>query len=89
MIRPGVHLIFDSLLRFYVRADHHKTTYFSTTTNLGLLGKGKSYRIAQSNLRYMYWSPYQQLAHHAAAGCGLASGDLIGTGTISGEVSLS
>ena len=33
----------------------------------------------------MYWTPYQQLAHHAASGCGLRTGDLIGTGTISGS----
>lgn len=32
----------------------------------------------------MYWTPYQQLAHHASSGCGMATGDLVGTGTISG-----
>ena len=32
----------------------------------------------------MYWTPYQQLTHHAASGCGIQTGDLIGTGTISG-----
>lgn len=50
-------------------------------------GNGKSYVITKSNLRYMYWSPYQQAAHHGSAGCGLRTGDLMGTGTISGEVS--
>ena len=33
----------------------------------------------------MYWTPYQQLTHHAASGCGMQTGDLIGTGTISGS----
>lgn len=42
--------------------------------------------MASSNLRYLYWTPFQQLAHHASAACGLGSGDLIGTGTISGDV---
>jgi fumarylacetoacetase len=32
----------------------------------------------------MYWTPYQQLTHHAASGCGMTTGDMIGTGTISG-----
>ncbi|KAH7353445.1 hypothetical protein B0T11DRAFT_231207, partial [Plectosphaerella cucumerina] len=36
------------------------------------------------NLRYLYWAPLKQLAHHASAACGLGSGVLIGTGTISG-----
>ena len=30
-------------------------------------------------------TPYQQLTHHAASGCALEVGDLIGTGTISGS----
>ena len=44
--------------------------------------------MATSNLRYLYWTPYQQLAHHASAMCGLKTGDLCGTGTISGAVCL-
>ena len=47
--------------------------------------KGKKYELATSNLRYLYWTPYQQLAHHASAGCGMRTGDLIGTGTVSGD----
>lgn len=43
--------------------------------------------MAKSNLRYLYWTPYQQLTHHASAMCGMKTGDLCGTGTISGDVS--
>jgi fumarylacetoacetase len=32
----------------------------------------------------MYWSAAQQLAHHAAGGCAMCVGDLLGSGTISG-----
>ncbi|TKA77179.1 hypothetical protein B0A49_04276 [Cryomyces minteri] len=46
---------------------------------------GKSHQLATSNLRYLYWTPYQQITHHASAGCGLGTGDLMGTGTISGD----
>lgn len=45
----------------------------------------KEHVLATSNLKYLYWTPYQQLAHHAASGCGMETGDLIGTGTISGS----
>jgi len=42
------------------------------------------HKISQSNLKYMYWSIYQQLAHHTVTGCNLRSGDLLASGTISG-----
>lgn len=50
-----------------------------------LVRKGKEHVLGQSNLKYLYWTPYQQLTHHAASGCGMQTGDLIGTGTISGS----
>lgn len=50
-----------------------------------LLRAGKTHPLSTSNLKYMYWTPYQQLTHHAASGCGMQTGDLIGTGTISGS----
>lgn len=40
--------------------------------------------ISKSNLKYMYWSFKQQLAHHTINGCNMRTGDLLGTGTISG-----
>jgi fumarylacetoacetase len=40
--------------------------------------------ISRSNLKTMYWSLDQQLAHHSATGCNMRPGDLLGTGTISG-----
>ncbi|CAG8528937.1 9804_t:CDS:10 [Ambispora gerdemannii] len=41
--------------------------------------------ITRSNLKYMYWSITQQLAHHTINGCNTRPGDLCGTGTISGQ----
>jgi fumarylacetoacetase len=32
----------------------------------------------------MYWSFKQQLAHHSINGCNMQTGDLLGSGTISG-----
>lgn len=42
------------------------------------------FRISQSNFKYMYWTMFQQLAHHTIGGCNMCPGDLIGSGTISG-----
>jgi fumarylacetoacetase len=41
--------------------------------------------IARTNFRTMYWTIAQQLAHHTASGCNTRVGDLMGSGTISGE----
>jgi fumarylacetoacetase len=41
-------------------------------------------RISHSNLRHLYWTPGQLVAHHASNGCNLRTGDLVGTGTVSG-----
>jgi len=50
-----------------------------------LVRNGQEQVLGTSNLKYLYWTPYQQLTHHAASGCGMQTGDLIGTGTISGS----
>ncbi len=41
-------------------------------------------RVSHSNLRDLYWTPAQLVAHHTSNGCNLRPGDLLGTGTISG-----
>ncbi len=46
-------------------------------------GKGET-TIARTNMRALYYSPAQQLAHHTLSGCPMRVGDLLGTGTISG-----
>nr|XP_049704475.1 fumarylacetoacetase [Helicoverpa armigera] len=43
--------------------------------------------ISRSNFSYMYWTVKQQLAQQTVTGCNLRPGDLLGSGTISGEVS--
>lgn len=40
--------------------------------------------VANSNFKYMYWTMAQQLAHHTVNGCNVRSGDMMGSGTISG-----
>jgi len=45
---------------------------------------GVSTTLTKSNFKYMYWTMAQQLAHHTINGCNVNSGDMMGSGTISG-----
>lgn len=40
--------------------------------------------IAVSNMKYLYYSVPQTIAHHTVTGCNLTVGDMLGSGTISG-----
>jgi fumarylacetoacetase len=41
--------------------------------------------LGRSNLRDLYWTIAQLVAHHASNGCNLRTGDLLATGTVSGS----
>ncbi|MDZ3995471.1 fumarylacetoacetase [Pseudomonas sp. Teo4] len=43
-----------------------------------------AHRLTLSNTRSMYWTVAQMVAHHSVNGCQLQSGDLFGSGTLSG-----
>lgn len=45
---------------------------------------GEENIVSKTNFKYMYWSMCQQLAHHTSNGCRVNSGDMMGSGTISG-----
>ena len=40
--------------------------------------------LTQTSFRHQHWTIAQMLTHHTIGGCNLVSGDLLGTGTISG-----
>jgi fumarylacetoacetase len=42
-------------------------------------------RLSQGNVQDLYWTPAQMVTHHTSNGCNLRSGDLIASGTVSGE----
>jgi fumarylacetoacetase len=48
-------------------------------------GATQSTIISRTNARELYYSAAQQLAHHAVCGCRMDTGDLLGSGTISGR----
>lgn len=41
--------------------------------------------LSRSNMKDLYWTIGQMLAHHASNGCNLRPGDLLATGTVSGR----
>ncbi|UWQ20130.1 fumarylacetoacetase [Jannaschia sp. W003] len=45
---------------------------------------GPATEICRTNYDTLYYSAPQQLAHHASSGCAMRTGDLLGSGTISG-----
>lgn len=40
--------------------------------------------VSKTNFKHLYWNMAQQLTHHTINGCPINSGDLMGSGTISG-----
>ena len=60
---------------------------YNVQLEVSIAPKGeKNKLVCTSNLKYLYWSFIQQLAHHTINGCNMQPGDLCGTGTISGSV---
>ncbi|MDI9310383.1 MAG: fumarylacetoacetase [Limnohabitans sp.] len=47
---------------------------------------GEETIISNTNFKYMYWTMSQQLAHHTINGCRINSGDMMGSGTLSGPI---
>ncbi|MDH6229755.1 fumarylacetoacetase [Mesorhizobium soli] len=46
---------------------------------------GAAQKFSRSNYQDAYWAPSQLIAHHTRNGCNLRAGDLLGTGTQSGN----
>ncbi len=57
----------------------------TTPQDWTLASTGETFSPATSNLQNAYWSFKQMVVHQAFAGCGIRTGDLIGTGTLTGE----
>ncbi|WP_248722716.1 fumarylacetoacetase [Seonamhaeicola sp. ML3] len=58
---------------------------FDINLEVAIQPKGaKETVVTKSNFKYMYWNMSQQLAHHTVNGCPVNSGDMMGSGTISG-----
>ncbi|KAK5214101.1 hypothetical protein LTR41_000293 [Exophiala xenobiotica] len=67
--------------------DSRALSTFDISINMSwrLSPEGEIFDVSTSNLTNAYWSFAQMLTHHAFGGCEMRTGDLIGTGTITGE----
>lgn len=57
---------------------------FLLTTSMRAAGL-PAHRLSRANLRDLYWTSAQLIAHHTSNGCNLLPGDLLATGTVSGK----
>ena len=68
----------------YLREDAAHNLDLMLEVDLAPQGQGAT-TIARSNAHHLSYSAAQQLAHHAISGCAMETGDLLGSGTISGD----
>jgi len=69
----------------YLRAKNDFTFDIQLEAKLQTAKMKAPHTITRTNFQNLYWSISQQLAHHAVGGCNLQPGDLLASGTISGE----
>jgi fumarylacetoacetase len=69
----------------YLRAKNDFTFDIQLEATLQTAKLKSPHPITRTNFQNLYWSASQQLAHHAVGGCNLQPGDLLASGTISGE----
>lgn len=68
----------------YLRADSPNGIDITLEVTLQSATMDAPQTISRSNMKHLYWSLEQMLAHHTVTGCNMRTGDLCGTGTISG-----
>src|SRR2546421_5131217 len=69
----------------YLRAKNDFTFDIRLEAKLRTIKLSEPEGITRTNFQNLYWSISQQLAHHTVGGCNLQPGDLLASGTISGE----
>jgi len=68
----------------YLRSDN--LTSYDIPITVGIEPEGSELvTVGATNATSLYWTFAQQLAHHTSTGCPFNTGDLCGSGTISGE----
>ena len=88
-LKVQVKRIYFILFLFLSSQDQNKIKIIeSKMTNNEANGSQHFKTVTVSNFKYLYWSMKQQLAHHTVGGCNLRTGDLLGSGTISGPVGI-
>jgi fumarylacetoacetase len=65
--------------------DDKESVNYKIGLEVELIRNGKSSTTCKVGFETMYWTFRHMLAHHVVGGCGLRTGDLVASGTVSGE----
>ncbi|HZH86605.1 MAG TPA: fumarylacetoacetase [Brumimicrobium sp.] len=66
--------------------EYKEDAHYDINLEVGIIPeKSEETVVCKSNYKYMYWNMSQQLAHHTINGCNIRCGDMMASGTISGE----
>merc|ERR1711907_108186 len=69
----------------YLQHDDPQALNIDLSCGIQAPGMDQPHIVCNTNSRAMYYSMAQQLCHHSLTGCNMQPGDLLGTGTISGD----
>ncbi|MGB0869390.1 MAG: fumarylacetoacetase [Flavobacteriales bacterium] len=69
----------------YLQSDPNKNLDINLQVQMQTEKMAEPHTISDSNYKYMYWNMNQQLAHHTVNGCNINAGDMMASGTISGN----
>jgi fumarylacetoacetase len=59
--------------------------HYAVTLTADIAAKAQSKTACQSQMDWIYWTVRDMIAHQTCNGCAVRAGDLLATGTISGE----
>ncbi|KAJ9640502.1 hypothetical protein H2199_006041 [Coniosporium tulheliwenetii] len=72
----------------HIRHSSLSKTIYDISFNVFLARSGKkSAKVSTSNLKHSFFTPGQMIAHRSSSGCGMRTGELLGSGTVSSPVS--
>lgn len=69
----------------YLQHDDNYNFDINLEVKLKADGLDQPKTITRSNFKFLYWSQKQQLCHHTITGCNINPGDLMASGTVSGQ----
>ena len=75
---PEHNVNYDVHLEAFLAIPRQKKSVVGSANN-------RRFFVTKSNMKTLYWTLPQMIAHHTAGGCNLRPGDLIATGTLSSE----
>ena len=69
----------------YLRTSGERSYNINLDVSIRTNRQNDEFIISRTNYKYLYWNICQQLAHHTVNGCNVMTGDLMASGTISGQ----